>query len=279
MTPAAVAPPSRWTDLLPRVASGLVMVASALFTAWWGGTVFGLYWLLAAGAVLWEWQNLLGGPRRRPRLTVGLFGLVVTAWLTLSGRVELALATLAGTAVGTAAVAGSGARRAAAAGVAYAGVLVIAAVVLRSSVMPEGLTAVLWLFAVVWGTDIMAYFGGRLLGGPKLWPRLSPGKTWSGFVVGVTCGATAGLVVRPFQSPAVPCLLLGLAVGSVAQGGDLFESWLKRRYEVKDAGRLIPGHGGVMDRLDGFIAATAVAACLGAARAGLDSAGAGLFRW
>ena len=175
-------------------------------------------------------------------------------------------------------VAAAGSRLAAGFGPVYAGTLVLPVLVLRASV-PDGLQAILWLFAVVWGTDIMAYFGGRLVGGPKLWPRMSPSKTWSGFGIGIGAGALAGLAVAPDPSPRGSILFVGLAIGAVAQAGDLFESAVKRRYGVKDASHLIPGHGGVMDRLDGFIAAAVVAGCFGVARAGLDAAGAGLFRW
>lgn len=279
IVPEAEAPSGRrWADLMTRAASGLVMVAVALLTAWWGGDAFKAFWLLAACAVLWEWQGLPGTARRSSRFAVGAVGLAAAAWLMRSGQVTLALTVLAVAALGAATVAGPWARIAAAAGVAYAGALLLAVSLLRGSV-PDGMTALLWLFAVVWGTDVMAYFGGRSLGGPKLWPRLSPGKTWSGFLVGVACGALAGLLVKPAPSPALPCLAVGLLAAAVAQGGDLFESGLKRRYGVKDASHLIPGHGGVMDRLDGFIAAAVFAACLGSARAGLGAAGAGLFGW
>lgn len=254
------------------------MAAVALLTAWRGGDAFISFWFLAAAAVLWEWQGLPGTARRWSRFGVGAVGLAVAAGLTRSGQPTLTLPVLAAAALGAATVAGPGFRFAAAAGVAYAGALLIAVTVLRGSA-PDGMAALLWLFAVVWGTDVMAYFGGRSLGGPKLWPRMSPSKTWSGFLVGVACGALAGLLAKPAPSPVLPCLAVGLLVAAIAQGGDLFESGLKRRHGVKDAGHLIPGHGGVMDRLDGFIAAAVFAACLGTARAGLGAAGAGLFGW
>jgi phosphatidate cytidylyltransferase len=160
---------------------------------------------------------------------------------------------------------------------------VLSVCVLRNSLF-HGSTALLWLFAVVWGTDIMAYFGGRLIGGPKLWPRVSPGKTWSGFVVGVTCGALAGvwavvLSTMPGEVALAPLLPLGLAAAAVSQAGDLFESAIKRRFDVKDSSRLIPGHGGVMDRLDGFIFAAIFAALVGALHTGYIAAAHGLLVW
>jgi phosphatidate cytidylyltransferase len=164
------------------------------------------------------------------------------------------------------------------AGVIYAGAMLVSVCLLRAS-WPYGLYAILWLFAVVWGADVMAYFGGRLVGGPKLWPRISPGKTWSGFYIGVFCGAAAGLFAAPVASSFLVLFCLGLAAAAVAQGGDLFESALKRRFGVKDSGRLIPGHGGLMDRLDGFIAAAIFAAFIGATRYGIDNIAVGIFQW
>ncbi len=128
----------------------------------------------------------------------------------------------------------------------------------------------------------MAYFGGRLIGGPKLWTRVSAGKTWSGTIVGIVSGALAGLAVaaiRPEGPVAVvPLLLVGLAGGAAAQAGDLLESSIKRRFGVKDSSQLIPGHGGVMDRLDGFVAAAVFVAALGAVR-GTPTVAEGLFVW
>ena len=164
------------------------------------------------------------------------------------------------------------------AGVVYAGVLPVCMVMLRSS-DPLGAQVIWWLFAVVWGTDIMAYFGGRLIGGPKLWRQVSPSKTWSGFLTGILSGAVAGWLVGRTWQAGWQVLPLGLAVGSIAQAGDLFESSLKRRFGVKDSSRIIPGHGGVMDRLDGFLTAAVFVAGFGVMRAGLVSSSAGVLQW
>ncbi len=167
----------------------------------------------------------------------------------------------------------------------YAGALVVGITLLRAS-PGYGLPAVLWLFAVVWGTDVMAYFGGRLVGGPKLWPSVSPGKTWSGAAIGAIASAILGALLAAFVAPQpvklVPMALLGFGLSVLAQLGDLFESAMKRRAGVKDSSGLIPGHGGLMDRLDGFIVATAVAAVLAACRAWGSSdtwIASGLFKW
>lgn len=118
---------------------------------------------------------------------------------------------------------------------------------------PHGFGLALWTLAIVWATDIGAYFTGRYFGGPKLAPNISPGKTWSGLAGGaVIAGVVGPIIASQFHLPIV-CFLLGVPLGLLAQGGDLFESWLKRLAGVKDSGSILPGHGGVLDRLDGAI--------------------------
>jgi len=167
-----------------------------------------------------------------------------------------------------------------AAGCVYAGALIGACVVLRAD--PQyGLTAIIFLFAIAWSTDILAYFIGRLVGGPKLWERVSPNKTWSGAVGGALAAIVAGLAVAHYAQIANSLAVAGLALllSAVSQAGDLFESAFKRRFGVKDASHVIPGHGGIMDRLDGFLAAAAVAAVIGILRGGLDAPARGLLVW
>ncbi len=161
----------------------------------------------------------------------------------------------------------------------YAAALVLGVDLLRIS-EPQGAAAIAWAFAIVWGADVFAYFGGRLIGGPKLWPRVSAGKTWSGAVVGALSGAALGaLVARAFAgASAAPMFFVSLVAVILSQLGDLFESAVKRRFDVKDSSRLIPGHGGVMDRVDGFIFAVVFAAALGVLR-DPSSAASGLFSW
>lgn len=279
---APLKPKANMSDLGPRAASGVVMIAAALGATWAGGHVFNLFWIAAAFAVHWEWQRLAGGPNMMKRLVAGGAALALAAPLAHEGSPDTAIGLIA-IASGLVMWLTPGRDRAfAAVGVLYAGALVVSTTFLRGSSLADGRDAILWLFAVVWGTDIMAYFGGRFIGGPKLWPRVSPSKTWSGFLVGVTSGALAGVLVvslvRP-QTELLPLFLLGWLAGAVAQGGDLLESSIKRWRGVKDSSHLIPGHGGVMDRVDGFVAAAALAALVGGLRAGLAAPAVGIFFW
>jgi phosphatidate cytidylyltransferase len=162
----------------------------------------------------------------------------------------------------------------------YAGALLTAPIILRRD--PNvGLAAILFLFALVWATDIAGYFAGRTFGGPKLAPKISPNKTWSGAIGGFTGAIIAGVAVAKFFAlgDLVTIGIVALVLSAVAQAGDLFESAIKRRFGAKDAGNLIPGHGGFMDRLDGFVIAAAAAAALGILRSGLDSPAQGLLLW
>jgi len=268
-------------DLVPRVVSAVVLVALAVAALIVGGHVFALFWLIAAFAVNWEWQGLIGGERRLARVVIGAVALSAAAGFTHGGETVRGLFVLISLAGVVAILAGPSRRLWAFVGLIYAGALVVSVCALRDS--PDvGLLAVAWLFALVWGTDVFAYFGGRMIGGPKLWPRVSAGKTWSGTITGVLSGALLGLAVvhfggaGPTKSP--PIFLASLAAAALAQVGDLGESMVKRRFGVKDSSHLIPGHGGVMDRLDGFIFASVFAALLGAFR-GLSSTAAGVFFW
>lgn len=273
---------TRMGDLGPRLASGVVMAALALATLYVGGDVFLAFWTLAGLAIVWEWQTLIDAPERPVRLGVGFVAVLAAAVAARQAAIDrAALALLVGAAI-TAWLGGPGKRLWAGGGVLYAGVLVVAVACLRLSL--EGAQAILWLFALVWGTDTAAYVGGRLIGGPKLWPKVSPGKTRSGFLVGVSTGAILGIVALRLSGglsqgawPAI--FLIGVCAAVLSQGGDLFESAVKRRFGVKDASHLIPGHGGVMDRLDGFIVAAVFIAAIGVLRAGALETAMGALRW
>jgi phosphatidate cytidylyltransferase len=143
-----------------------------------------------------------------------------------------------------------------------------------------GFTALVLVLLVVWVTDIGGYFAGRGIGGPKLWPRVSPKKTWAGAIGGFVASLVIALGFAAFKlGETGPLLLLAAALSIASQLGDLFESAVKRRFGVKDSSQIIPGHGGLLDRLDGFVAAIALAATLGLLRGGVDGVGRGLMVW
>ena len=270
----------RWSDLGARAISGLALIAIAVVSARHGGAPFVVVWLVAAIAVLREWQRLLGERTARLRVAVGAVAIIVAALVARTDPAS-AMLILGAASVALAALARPGMRIWAAGGMVYAGLLAVAVISLRFS-FPFGSRAIIWLFATVWSTDVFAYFGGRLIGGPKLWPRVSPSKTWAGTLCGLAAGASIGTfaAVRDLAEPTAlgPVFALSLAAAVLSQAGDAFESAIKRHFGVKDSGQLIPGHGGVMDRLDGFIAAAVFAFVFGLLR-GLPSVAAGLFYW
>ncbi len=277
----ATKPASLLGDLGPRVLSAIAMIAAALAALYQGGFVFVAFWTVASVAVHWEWQRITGGPQPQLRVMGGGLAIALAGGLMAVGQRDASLVVLALTALTVFAFVPGPTRLWNAMGILYAGALLLSVTVLRLSIL-SGLESILWLFAIVWGTDIMAYFGGRLMGGPKLWPRVSPSKTWSGFLIGVGSGATLGLLALLALGGAVepvPVVVLGLVTGALSQGGDLLESSIKRHYGIKDSSHLIPGHGGAMDRLDGFIAAAVFAAIFGTLHAGAAAAAHGLFVW
>ncbi len=269
-------------DLAPRAASGAVLIALALAVTYWGGPVFAMFWLVAFGAILWEWLRMLAGGRGWARVptTLGWAALALAAVFSWFGLWSVAAMAVAGAAALIALLApGRGGERAlAGAGALYAGLPMIAVIALRGG-SPEGAAAMFWLYAVVWATDIGAYFVGRSVGGPKLWPSISPGKTWSGAAGGTVLGALAGLALAGSTNDIYVLGALGFGASLASQAGDLFESALKRRFGVKDSSALIPGHGGVMDRLDGFAAAAVLAAIVAGVNSEGGNLGAGLFLW
>ena len=167
----------------------------------------------------------------------------------------------------------------AATGFAYAAAALLASILLRKDLV-NGFAALMFVLLVVWATDIGGYFAGRSIGGPKLWPRVSPKKTWAGALGGFVASlAVAAGFAACGIGKTVPLLLVSAVLSVVSQAGDLFESAVKRRFGVKDSSHLIPGHGGLMDRLDGFVAAVLAAWIIGFLRHGVHSAGSGLMVW
>lgn len=256
-------------DFLPRLGSALVLAPLAVIAACWGGWPFTLLVTCAAVIVLWEWVRMVAAVPRTALLTVGGVA-IVAAMLVLAVRpIPVAMAIIALGGIASALVARGGRQRRiwAPFGVLYAGALALPPVVLRQE-GSLGLISLIWLLAVVWSTDIAAYFCGRLIGGPKLWPRISPNKTWSGSIGGTLFAMLGGMATLHIAGVHAPLLAAPVAVlvSIASQGGDLFESAMKRRFGVKDSSTLIPGHGGLMDRFDGFIAAAALALLIGLLR-------------
>jgi phosphatidate cytidylyltransferase len=269
------------TELGLRVLSGIVLVMVALGTTWLGGWAFAALWCAAGVVMAAEWIGLAGSRPRLPLILAAAAGLIGLAIVTRTGPWPAAPVLVIGATLVLLAFLGASTRDRlwAVSGLAYAAPAVAVPIVLRDRA-DLGVAAIFWLFAVVWATDIAAFFVGRRLGGPKLWPRVSPGKTWSGFAGGLIAGTLAALVVALLAMRAGQLLPLSLpamagaaALASVAsQLGDLGESALKRYFGAKDSGHLIPGHGGVMDRLDGFVAVAFLVglALLGARLAGTN---------
>jgi phosphatidate cytidylyltransferase len=270
----------RGNELVLRICSALVLIPLAIGTSYVGGWTFALFWGVAAVGVLWEWTSLVAGSDRRAALMTGAAALLLAFALVASGRHLAAVIVLAMGTLAAAAVARAERRIWVAGGIPYAGALGVAPVVLRSD-GPDGFLAMMLLFAIVWSTDIVAYFVGRALGGPKLMPRVSPKKTWSGAIGGTVAAIVVAVAIA--KAAALTGLfaiaMLAVVLSVFAQGGDLFESFLKRRFDAKDSSHLIPGHGGLMDRLDGFVTASVVAALIGLARGGFEAPAGGLLVW
>jgi phosphatidate cytidylyltransferase len=269
-------------NLALRVASAVVLAPAVLAITAVGGWPFLVLCALAAAGILWEWTHLTAEADARS-LAPGLAALMAALALTglhQPGTAAVAVAAGAG-------LAGAMAERAkpqagvwAAAGVIYAGIAFFGPAVLRQDPL-WGLTALLFLFATVWSTDIFAFLCGRVVGGPPLWLQVSPKKTWAGAIGGAAGGVAAGVAVAYANGIGKLGIAGGMALllSVLAQAGDLFESAVKRRFGAKDAGRLIPGHGGLMDRLDGFLVAAFAALLIGIVRQGTAAAGGGLLLW
>ena len=267
---------SRSSDIRPRLFWGAIMAAIALGAAFVGGWIGAVAAALLVAIIGWEWTRMTVS--ELPLATVLVAGPAVAAALLAQADLPVvAIAIVAAGAIGAGAFLKSGW---AAAGVVYAAALGISLVALRKD--PElGLEALLFVFVVVWASDIAAFWAGRGFGGPKLWPRVSPKKTWSGFAGGVIAGVACGIIVAVLAKLPVNLTLIAIAlllsVASVA--GDLFESAVKRRFNRKDASNIIPGHGGLMDRVDGLLFSATAAALIGWLHVGWPGIGRGLLLW
>lgn len=265
------------SNFVMRVLAALVLAPLAIALAYAGGWLWALLVTLVSIGLFAEWLMVVGagstaltGAGTIVIATMGLcvtFGALKTAVIT--GFIGGAIVTLIA----------RGKFVWAATGFAYASAALLASILVRKDLV-NGFSALMFVLLVVWATDIGGYFAGRSIGGPKLWPRVSPKKTWSGALGGFVASlAVAGGFAASGLGKAIPLLIVSAILSVVSQAGDLFESAVKRRFGVKDSSHLIPGHGGLMDRLDGFVAAILMAWIIGFLRHGVHSAGSGLMVW
>lgn len=250
----------RYSDLPLRILSAVILAGFAIWCTWIGGKTFLLLSLVFSALIFLEFRAMV---KTELPLRVAFAVAVLLVLLYASYLVERPSTGIFLVAAGAVLIAlwefvigrtfwGSIA-------LIYAGFPFIALADMRDGA--DGFFIVLFVFACVWGADSFAYFAGKGIGGPKLAPSISPNKTWSGFLGGLAGAAivSSALAFAFSLSPSWAALLLALVLALAAQAGDLFESWVKRRFDLKDSGNLIPGHGGVLDRIDGFIFAIAVA--------------------
>ena len=247
-----------WSDLRARIISGLVLASGGVSAAIAGGP-----WLAGATgaavvAMSYEWARMSEPKATMPAFVFALVGALGAVMFASWRELDLGLGWL------TLCAAASAFRRRSVVrvietvlGAIYIGAPCAVFLWLRGK--PEGLDIILTLFAVIWSADVFAYLGGKLIGGPKIAAGLSPNKTWSGIIAGVVAGIAAGYAFGAMfgtNSRTLIWLGVGASIAFTGLMGDLFESFLKRRFGVKDASRIIPGHGGVLDRIDGLMAAT-----------------------
>jgi len=252
-------PVKSMSNLTKRVLASIVMIAVASLCLALGGLAF---WLLAVVVGLFmmaEWSDLLKVDRSRKRLAQFALSvpLAIMAPGLAAGPGFFALGLIAGvffflTIISRRPDYGAGAL--------YVGLPVFSLLAIR--LHDDGLALSLWAMAIVWACDSGAFFVGRQFGGPKLAPTISPAKTWSGLIGGVAAATLLAMLMRWGHDLPLPLVIATPFLAVLAQMGDLFESWLKRRAGVKDSGNVLPGHGGVMDRLDGIVPVAPVAAFL-----------------
>ena len=280
--PPAASGGVRWADLRIRVLASAVLIPLVVADVWLGGLWFELLLAAIGLAMAWEWCAMVHQGNRW-QLALHAFAALSAAFIPVDAALPLTFLCILAAWLGS----GLGVLRAGRfgrfwrwIGVPYVALPIVSLAILRSDAT-LGFEAVLWLFVVVWSADIGAYFAGRTIGGPRLAPAISPKKTWAGLAGALAAGGlAAGIVAMVAGLPPLWVLVaLGAGMGLVEQIGDLFESAAKRSFGTKDSGRLIPGHGGVLDRVDGLAFAAVAAVTIGVLRGGLDSSAVGLLRW
>ncbi len=244
------------SELTQRIVVGAVLIVLAVAEIWFGGTAF---WILATAGgliMLSEYAGLVGASdhHRRVALYALCLPLGVVSPLAL-GPGFFGLGMLIGMATAIWIVSRSAPLGA---GLLYVGMPVFALLWIRA--LPDGLILTFWALSLVWATDIGAFFAGRGIGGPKVAPAISPNKTWAGLIGGMAAATLLAFVFHVQLGLALALVIATPFLALAAQAGDFFESWLKRRAGVKDSGNLLPGHGGVLDRLDGVVTSAPLAA-------------------
>ena len=274
--------PAKWGDLGIRTASALILVPLVIACIWFGGIWFKGFVLLLTGLIAHEWAAIVH-PKNPGQYALHMASALCGTVLPEMFGVEGALLAILGLALISGFLVRFGnsvSSKWSYFGICYVGLPAIALILLRND--PDyGFAAIFWIFLIVWAADILAYFAGRIIGGPKLAPVISPKKTWAG-LGGAVAGSALVSSIFAYTIHLNGILILAVLAGSLAvveQAGDLFESALKRFHGVKDSGTLIPGHGGAIDRVDGLITVAVIAALIGLFRDHGVSAARGLLHW
>ena len=265
-------------NLILRVVVAVLLAPLAVMFAFVGGWLWILLSTLVAIGLFYEWHAIVNSEADSKSFAAGVIALELAGlalwfgWNGIASGAVIVGLTLVGLLSGEN-------RWWNVAGLAYTAAALVASSLVRLD-ESAGFYALMFTLLVVWASDIGGYFAGRTVGGPKLWPRISPNKTWAGSIGGLVLSLGVAAVAATLGwGRAVPLVLLALALSISSQLGDLFESAVKRHFGVKDSSQLIPGHGGLLDRLDGFVAAIVVAAVVGYLRAGADGVGRGFMIW
>jgi len=266
------------SNLFIRVVAALILAPLTIMVVFAGGWIWILLVTAVAIGLFYEWDGIVNAKRDARIIAIGVIALELIGLALWFGWTGIAFTTaiVAPTLIAYL----SGERRAwNVGGFFYAAAALIASVLVRLD-PAVGFYALVYPLLIVWVTDIGGYFAGRGIGGPKLAPRISPKKTWAGAIGGIVLSLVIALAATWLGwGRLVPMIAIALVLSIVSQFGDLFESWVKRQFGVKDSSQIIPGHGGLLDRLDGFVAAIVFAALFGYLRGGLDGVGRGFMMW
>lgn len=243
--------PRKWDDLAPRIISGAAMAAGGLFLVWMGGLWFAALAVVCGGLMVWELAAMTDQARPQEAKGLGILAAIALAAVLFSRNPYLMPLLL----IPPLLILLRPSRPMKIEATVYAAMIMIASYGLVAFREGYGMLWLLWLVLVVVITDIAGYFAGRIFGGPKFWPAVSPKKTWSGTVAGWLCAALVGLVFLKISTAGIDLLWISSVLAFASQMGDIAESAIKRRAGVKDSSNLIPGHGGLLDRFDGLLGA------------------------